>query len=252
MAYISEIKYLGAGSVDFIEIAVPAGTDVSGIELVVYHPNGAVRTTNALGSLVNTQFGQDIYVIDVATSATFTGVHQNGAAALVVDGVVTQFVSFKKEVSPTTGPAAGMTSTQIGTTGNGESLETTDGGATYTVQTSPGSGSIPCFVEGTLIETDMGEVSVENLKPGARVATRDHGFARLRWIGASVVNSGRQRGQKIDPIRIPQGAFGFGKPHQSLDLSPNHKVLLSGPECELLFGEHEVLVEAKELIKETS
>lgn len=125
MPYLSEVKYLGAGSLDFVEVAVDAGTDVSNIQLVIYNPSGTVRTTNALGSLVGTEHGQDIYVVDAATSATFNGLHANGAAALVVDGTVVQFVSFNRAVTATNGPASGQTSTQIGTTGAGESLETT-------------------------------------------------------------------------------------------------------------------------------
>ena len=103
----TEIKYRGPGTQDFIEVSVDAGTDVSGIQIVVYHPNGGVRSVNGVGSFDDTMFGQDVYSLDAA-------VHKNGAIALVVDGVVIDFVSFDSVVTPTTGPAAGMSSTQIG------------------------------------------------------------------------------------------------------------------------------------------
>lgn len=76
--YFSELKYLGGPSTDFIEIAVPEGMDVSNLTVTVYNENGGVRTVNALGALVNTVAGRDVYVIDTATSATFNGLHKLG------------------------------------------------------------------------------------------------------------------------------------------------------------------------------
>ncbi len=115
--------------------------------VIIYNPDGTVRSTNTLGAVVNTIAGKDVYVIDTATSGTFDGLHKLGAVALVSNGAVLSFVSFD-DGSPVTaieGPADGLTSTQIGQAGAGESLETTDGGATYVTQTSPNSGTVPCF-----------------------------------------------------------------------------------------------------------
>ncbi len=44
--YLSEIKYLDAGNLDFVEISVDAGIDVSGIEVVM---NGIARLGASFG-----------------------------------------------------------------------------------------------------------------------------------------------------------------------------------------------------------
>ena len=146
--YISEVKYLGGASVDFIEVAVTAGTDVSNIQVIVYNASGTVRSTNSLGTLVSTLDGKDVYVIDKTTSATFTGLHIFGGVALVDNGTVDSFISFDygSPITATAGPANGLTSTQIGSAGSGSSLETNVDGGSYTLQNSPNSGTIPCFI----------------------------------------------------------------------------------------------------------
>ncbi|MCP5075798.1 MAG: Hint domain-containing protein [Rhodobacteraceae bacterium] len=245
--YLSEIKFLGAGNQDFIEIVVDAGTDVSNIQVVVYNPDGTVRTTNSLGTLVTTVAGQDVYVIDQVTSATFNGVHKNGALALVDNGTVTSFVSFNKTVTATEGPADGMSSTQIGTTSGGESLESTDG-TTYTVQSTPNPGTVPCFAEGSLILTDTGYRPVETLSAGDLVATADNGPQPLRWIGSRQIKPASANAMDYRPICIPSNSFGPGCPETDLLVSPNHRVKLTHPQCVLLFASREILVPAKTLL----
>jgi hypothetical protein len=103
--------------------------------------------------------------------------------------------------------------------------------------------TIPCFVAGTLIETPTGAVSVETLAPGDLVATMDHGAQPLRWIGTRVVEA---KGN-MAPIRIAAGTFGA---HELLLVSPQHRILIRDEYAELLFGEKEVLVAAKDLIND--
>ena len=120
---------------------------------------------------------------------------------------------------------------------------------TYEVQSSTGQtdtgfvtlDSIPCFTRGTQIETEAGPVAVEHLQPGMRVRTRDDDFQPLRWVGSRrVAGTG-----KFAPILIRAGTFG---PHADLCLSPLHRVLIDDPIAELLFGEAEVLVAARDLV----
>ena len=61
--FISEVKFLGAGNVDFVEIALDTGSDPGDVQIIIYHPNGSVRTTNDLGTPEDTVAGKDIYVI---------------------------------------------------------------------------------------------------------------------------------------------------------------------------------------------
>ena len=107
------------------------------------------------------------------------------------------------------------------------------------------ASSIPCFVAGTLIRTPEGDVPVETLQPGDLVTTRDHGSQPLRWIGSRRV----QAEGEFAPILIRAGSFGT---HRDLMVSPQHRILLRDAYAELLFGEGEVLVAAKDLLNGSS
>ena len=109
-----------------------------------------------------------------------------------------------------------------------------------------GAAGIPsltliCFLRGTAIATPQGRRPIEGLRPGDPVLTLDHGAQPIRWIGCS-----RTAGTgAMAPLRIRAGALGNDR---DLRVSPNHRMLLTGPRAELLFGEAEVLTAAKFLI----
>lgn len=120
-------------------------------------------------------------------------------------------------------------------------------GETYTVGARDGLGDanyadlLTCFVSGTRIITRRGEIAIENLQSGDEVMTRDNGLQTIRWIGATTV-----RGQgKFAPITFREGALGNTR---DLQVSPLHRMLLTGWQAELLFGEAEVLASAKHLV----
>ncbi|MGB0507948.1 MAG: Hint domain-containing protein [Pikeienuella sp.] len=243
--FFSELKYLGNRALDFIEVAVDAGTDVSNFEVTVYRSNGTVRSTNSLGTLVATEFGKDIYVIDDATSATFNGLGLSQAVSLSDNGTLLTnngqplFFSFD-DAAPVTaiaGAASGLTSTQVGQAGAGESLEITDlnNPTTFSTTATPGGGTIPCFAKGVNIQTVTGLRAVETLQVGDLVQTFDHGYQPIRWVGSNI---GRDKNDA--PISVPSQTG-------TIDVSPNHRILLSGPTVELCFGDYEVLAQAKHL-----
>lgn len=239
MPFLSEIKYRGSAANDFAEVAVPTGSSVANLSLVVYNPNGSIRSTNGLGTLQNTIGNKDVYVVN-------TGIHKKGAVALVDNGTVLQFVSFDSVVSPTTGPAAGMTSTQIGSTGGNSnaSLVSHDGGATYSVQSPPDAGVIPCFAAGTAILTAGGEVPVEELMPDDLVQTLDHGLQPLRWAGSVTVDLRAPGAHVLRPVELRL----TGQDCRPVRVSPNHRVLWRSPRNTLLFETEEVLLAARDLL----
>lgn len=124
---------------------------------------------------------------------------------------------------------------------------------TYTVADGSGNTDVgfvtltqaPCFVQGTLIRTPQGEVPVEHLQPGDLVETLDNGPQPVRWIGNRRVEA--QGG--LAPIRIAPGTFGD---HRELLLSPLHRVLINNAWAQLLFGEDEVLIAARDLVNDLS
>lgn len=103
------------------------------------------------------------------------------------------------------------------------------------------TSTVPCFVAGTPVDTPRGPVPVEQLRPGDPVCTRDGGVAVLRWVGIAL-----RRAEGHDaPVRIPAGLFGAMR---DIAVSPQHRVLITGRRAELLFGESEVLIRARDLV----
>ncbi len=101
--------------------------------------------------------------------------------------------------------------------------------------------TVPCFVAGTMIRTDRGDVPVERLRLGDMVLTRDDGLQPIRWIGQRTLPAeGR-----MAPVRIMRGTFGD---HRTLMVSPLHRVLVRNVHADLLFGSSEVLIAARDLI----
>ncbi|MCV2893760.1 Hint domain-containing protein [Lentibacter sp. XHP0401] len=100
---------------------------------------------------------------------------------------------------------------------------------------------IICFTEGTRIATPRGARDVAALEIGDLVVTRDHGLQPIRWIGKRTVPA---RGS-LAPIRFEANVIGN---ERALYVSPQHRMLMQGPEASLLFGESEVLVSAKHLV----
>lgn len=104
---------------------------------------------------------------------------------------------------------------------------------------------VPCFVAGTLIATPDGERAAEALCPGDLVLTQDDGPQPLRWIGTRQVAATGD----FAPIHIRANTFGD---HRDVLVSPLHRVLIRDNMAELLFGESEVLVAARDLVNDRS
>lgn len=136
--FINEIHYdnTGTDAGEFIEIAGPAGTDLSGYSIVLYNgANGATYETDAVSGTIpdqNNGFGT------VSLSYAVNGI-QNGSpdgVALVQGSTVIQFLSYEGVFTATNGPASGMVSTDIGVIQNGSdavglSLQLVGSGSTY-------------------------------------------------------------------------------------------------------------------------
>jgi len=99
-----------------------------------------------------------------------------------------------------------------------------DSGGTYVyLESGP-----PCFCRGTLILTEDGEVPVEALQIGDRVATR-MGLRSIKWIGQRGYDGRFIRGQhSVLPIVVSAGAIAHGVPARDLWVSPDHALYLDG------------------------
>jgi autotransporter passenger strand-loop-strand repeat protein len=124
-------------------------------------------------------------------------------------------------------------------------LTVTDGGTQYTQTlagtysnvsfqtTSDGGGgtqvTMACFVTGTRIATDHGEVAVEALRIGDQVALADGRISPIVWLGYRRVDCTRHpKPEQVMPVRVLRDAFGPGVPTRDLFMSPDHAVFAEG------------------------
>lgn len=115
--------------------------------------------------------------------------------------------------------------------------------------TSAEQGGVICFTPGTRILTHEGTSLIEDLREGDLVQTKDNGLQPLRWIGKRRMSGARLFAMpRLRPIRIAGGALGLDRPDSDLLVSPEHRMLIKGPQAQSLFNTSEVLVTAKDLI----
>ena len=137
--FINEIHYDNAGTDagEAIEVAGPAGTDLTGWSIVLY--NGSVGTsydTRYLsGTIPDQAGGYGFVVVEYAVNGIQNG-ERDGMALVNASNAVVQFLSYEGVFTALGGPADGLTSTDIGvsessTTPAGYSLQLTGAGANY-------------------------------------------------------------------------------------------------------------------------
>lgn len=139
--FINEIHYdnTGGDAGEAIEIAGPAGTDLTGWSIVLY--NGAVgnylsySTTPLSGLIPDQQNGFGTVAITYPVNGIQNG-SPDGMALVAAGGVVIQFLSYEGAFTAADGPAVGILSTDIGvsepgTDPAGLSLQLTGTGTFY-------------------------------------------------------------------------------------------------------------------------
>ncbi|GAB2485040.1 DUF5689 domain-containing protein [Algoriphagus taiwanensis] len=136
--FINEIHYDNASTDvgEAIEIAGPAGTDLTGWSIVLYNgSNGTLYDTDNLsGTIPDLGNGFGVVTLNYPSNGL-----QNGAPdgiALVDNGTVVQFLSYEGTFTAVGGPADGLISTDIGveepgTTPVGFSLQLSGNGKVY-------------------------------------------------------------------------------------------------------------------------
>ena len=176
--FINEIHYDndGADAGEAVEVAGPAGTDLTGWQLSFYNGNGgAVYDTQELsGTLADQDDGVGFLAIMVP------GI-QNGApdgiALVDAAGQVVEFLSYEGELTATDGPAAGLNSTDIGvsetgTTPVGFSLQRTGNGTqasdfTWSAPVANTFGAVntgQAFGEGGGENPDVGTIAIAEVR----------------------------------------------------------------------------------------
>ena len=134
--FINEIHYDNAGTDvgEGVEVAGPAGTDLTGYTITLYNGNGggSYNTTSLTGIIPDegSGFGTLCFSISSIQNGAPDGIALDDGAANV------QFLSYEGTFTATDGAAAGITSTDIGVaedggTQIGESLQLVGVGSTY-------------------------------------------------------------------------------------------------------------------------
>jgi hypothetical protein len=97
------------------------------------------------------------------------------------------------------------------------------GGSLLTV-----NGVLPCFARGTGILCPDGYRKVEDLRPNDPVITTNGQRRPVRWIGWRTLDLGPDAARTARPVLISPHAFGPGRPHKMLRLSPSHCIHING------------------------
>lgn len=104
----------------------------------------------------------------------------------------------------------------------------------------------PSFVAGTMIDTEAGRKSVDDLCPGDQILTQDAGAQPIVGIRKVVVPYAvLAELSYLRPIRLPDGFLGASKP---LMVSPEQRIMITSVMADLLFDDPEVFVLAKDLV----
>lgn len=136
--FINEIHYDndGGDTGEAIEIAGPAGSDLTGWSLVLYNgANGASYGTISLSGTIP-DLGNGFGVVAVNSPVAIQNGAPDGVALVNAASVVVQFLSYEGAFTATAGPANGMTSIDIGVTETeatpvGASLQLSGAGVNY-------------------------------------------------------------------------------------------------------------------------
>jgi len=84
-----------------------------------------------------------------------------------------------------------------------------------------------CFVEGTRILTERGEVAVQDLRVGDLAITASGARRPVKWLGHRRIECvNHPRAPEALPVRISAHAFGPGKPRRDLYVSPGHSLCI--------------------------
>lgn len=116
-------------------------------------------------------------------------------------------------------------------------------------QTAPASvlfdAAHSAFARGTLITTTYGPIAIEDLMPGDRVITAEHGPQSVLWIGSMTLAA--STGQVAAPCRLTRimtDAFGAMRPISDLMVGPGARFLSHPRHLRARFGSDPVLTPA--------
>ncbi|MGX5776941.1 Hint domain-containing protein [Methylorubrum zatmanii] len=166
-------------------------------------------------------------VTAVGSPVTVTGMLPGDTASQVRTFYATQYDNANQiEFNDSLGPTYSRSNVRLVLSNT--PLPTTSPRFTSDGDTSLNSYNAPvCFVTGTKIRTERGEIAVEDLKVGDVAVTASGALRPITWIGHREMKAaGAALPFHQQPVRVRAGAFGGGLPVNDLFLSPGHPVLV--------------------------
>lgn len=105
------------------------------------------------------------------------------------------------------------------------------------------------FAHGTLINTTIGQVAVEDLQPGMKLQTTDQGPMQLLWVGSmTLMPRSEQYPQGSSMTRIMADSFGFGRPQADIMAGPGARFLLRPSGYAERYGSERSLTPAAQMV----
>jgi autotransporter passenger strand-loop-strand repeat protein len=214
---VASLTTVGSGGVEYVFAGGTAiGTTVS---------SGGTEYVYISGLAIGTSVDSGGYEVLSAGVASLTSVNIGGA----IDDAELAYASGG---SATVNSATDVLSVTVGVNNYTQPLAGDYTGTFFRLTSGSFGGTqltlsnAPCYCRGTHILTDRGEIAVEDLRIGERVRTMlGETLAPIIWIGHREVDCARHPNpRKVWPVRIAAGAFGPGRPHSDLFLSPDHAV----------------------------
>lgn len=114
----------------------------------------------------------------------------------------------------------------------------------------PFEDAFAAFGRGAIVTTDQGPVAIEDLLPGDRVQTNEHGFQTLIWHGEMTVvptnDTANRNSSAMTRVSADTGGYGHNAP--DLVLGPAARVLRKSPHVRVLTGAPAAFIPAQDLV----
>ena len=214
------ITLYATGLSNTLDISNWATSSVINLNPGTFSSAGAM--TNNIGIAYNTRIdtalggaGDDLFIVN-ADADTIDG-GSNGYDVVQFSGTYASYTASRAANNTVTVTFGSVTDTLTRI----DALKFAD----QTVKTQ----DLPCLAAGSRVATLRGEVAVEALRLGELVRLADGGTAAVAWLGHRSLDCTRHpRPHDVMPVRVGAHAFGPGRPHASLLLSPDHAVFADG------------------------
>lgn len=207
--FVNNDTYSGSGSGDFLTFDIGSGPVETGLD-----QNIGVNATITLGD--GSTVSRTLSILQADTGETFIA---EWTSTSQLDGLSIQSITI-------------------------DSVWQISWGGASTRESISGL-AVVCFCPGTLIDTPNGPRAVETFKSGDLVTTVDLGPQPVLRTIHQVVDPTK----RTAPVRFAAGALGNDRPHSAMLLSPQHRVLCRSRLAKRMFGQFDVFVTAKQLVR---